>query len=232
MGGNLSTPNQKCMKVLDTMTIHPITKIETPFPEKFGVPRQPLLVREAIGVMRFPKNDFYIEAFRGIEESSHLWLVFDFHLIEGPFNALVRPPRFENKKKLGVYATRSPHRPNKLGLSAVEFFKLEIDHEVRLWVKGVDLVNGTPIYDIKPYVPYSDSIVATSPFTQPEVYKVVWKCEAPEEKELIEKVIALDPRPNQDKESSEEYGVSIAGWNVRFVFLGIHLEIVSVVRVV
>jgi len=218
------------MKVLDNMTIHFITKIETPFPEKFGVPRQPLLVTEAIGIMRFPKNDFYVEAFRGISESSHLWLIFDFHLVEGPFNGLVRPPRYENKKKMGVYGTRSPHRPNKLGLSLVEFVNLEIDHEVRLTVRGVDLVDGTPIYDIKPYVPYSDCIEARTPFERPEVYPVKWNCEAPAEKDLIEKVIALDPRPNQDKEASDEYGVSIAGYNIRFRFLLDHFEIVSVLR--
>lgn len=218
------------MKVLDNMTIHFITKIETPFPEKFGVPRQPLLVSEAIGVMRFPKNDFYVEAFRGISESSHLWLIFDFHLVEGPFNGLVRPPRFENKKKMGVYATRSPHRPNKIGLSLVEFVGLEIDHEVRIKVRGVDLVDGTPIYDIKPYVPYSDSVSALSPFERPESFSVEWKCEKPDEWELIEKVISLDPRPNQDKDSSDEYGVSIAGYNIRFKFLLDHFEIISVLR--
>lgn len=218
------------MKVLDNMTIHPITKIETPFPEKFGVPRQPLLVKEAEGMMRFPKNDFYVEAFRGISDSSHLWLIFDFHLVDGPFNGLVRPPRYENKKKMGVYATRSPHRPNKLGLSLVEFVKLEIDHEVILTVRGVDLVHGTPIYDIKPYVPYSDCVEARTPFEKPESFSVVWRCQAPFEKELIEKVIALDPRPNQDKEASDEYGVSIAGYNIRFRFLLDHFEIVSVLR--
>lgn len=212
------------------MTIHFITKIETPFHEKFGVPRQPLLVNEAIGVMRFPKNDFYVEAFRGISESSHLWLIFDFHLIDGPFNGLVRPPRYENKKKMGVYATRSPHRPNKIGLSLVEFVSLEIDHEVRLTVRGIDLVNATPIYDIKPYVPYSDQVDAKTPFEKPESFPVIWRCEAPREKKLIEQVIALDPRPNQDKDAGDEYGVSIAGHNVRFKFLLDHFEIVSVVR--
>lgn len=196
----------------------PICLIETPFPEKFGVPRQPLLIEEAWGKMTFPKTDFYVEAFRGIEESSHLWLIFEFHLVEGPFNGLVRPPRFENKKKMGVYATRTPHRPNRLGLSVVKFDRLEfLDREVVLWVKGVDLVNGTPIFDIKPYVPYVDRVEASSPFDErPVFYPVEWECEKVKESELIEKVISLDPRPGQDKDSGEEFGVSIAGWNVRF----------------
>lgn len=198
----------------------PITKIETPFPEKFGVPRQSLLIEEAWGKMTFPKNDFYLEAFRGIEESSHLWLIFEFHEVEGPFNGLVRPPRFLNKKKMGVYATRSPHRPNRLGLSVVKFDRLEItEKEVILWVKGVDLVTNTPIFDIKPYVPYVDSIEAKSPFVEkPQFYPVKWMCEKVGECALIEKVIALDPRPGQDKKSEAEYGISVAGFNVRFKY--------------
>lgn len=179
--------------------------------------------------MRFPKNDFFMEAFRGIEESSHLWLIFEFHQVTGPFNGLVRPPRFENKKKMGVYATRTPHRPNRLGLSVVKFNKLEIlEQEIRLHVSGVDLVSGTPIFDIKPYVPYTDAIQASSPFEEaPRSLPVKWSCEAPKEKVLIEKVIALDPRPGQDKASTQEYGVSIAGHNVRFKYSADHFEIIS-----
>lgn len=211
----------------------PITSIRTPFPEKFGVPRQSLLIMEAKGTMSFPKNDFYNEAFRGIEESSHLWLIFQFHQIEeGSFNGLVRPPRFKGKKKLGVFATRSPHRPNRLGLSVVKFEKIEyLENEIRLEVSGVDLVDGTPIFDIKPYVPYSDRIDADSPFEKQNTYAVKWNCEKIPAASLIEKVIALDPRPQHDNDSQDEYGVSIAGYNVRFKFLITHFEIVSAVRV-
>lgn len=170
--------------------------------------------------MRFPKNDFYAEAFRGIENHSHLWLIFEFSAIsENEVKALVRPPRFEGKEKLGVFATRSPHRPNRLGLSVVEFDRVEESrNEIILHVRGVDLMNGTPIFDIKPYVPYVDSLPeAKSLFHDPPVFHPVeWKCESPEEKILIEKVIALDPRPGQSKLSEEEFGVSVAGWNARF----------------
>lgn len=210
----------------------PITSIRTPFPEKFGVPRQSLLVMEAKGVMTFPKNDYYHEAFRGIEESSHLWLIFQFHHIgESNFNGLVRPPRFKGKKKLGVFATRSPHRPNRLGLSVVKFEKIEyLENEIRLEVSGVDLVDGTPILDIKPYVPYTDHVDADSPFEKQEYFSVKWNCEKVSESALIEKVISLDPRPQHDNDSQEEYGVSIAGYNVRFRYLVTHFEIVSAVR--
>lgn len=213
----------------------PITFIHTPFPEKFGVPRQSLLIPEAKGVMSFPKTDFFVEAFRGVEESSHLWLVFEFHLIaEKDIQALVRPPRFLNKKKMGVFATRSPHRPNRLGLSLVKFEKLEIlDKEVRLTVAGVDLVSGTPVYDIKPFVPYVDAVKeAKTPFTErPQLKKVLWMCKKPAESDLIEKVIALDPRPGQDKESEEEYGVSVAGVNVRFRYTSTHVEILKISKI-
>jgi len=211
----------------------PITSIRTPFPEKFGIPRQSLLVNEAKGLLKFPKNDFYHEAFRGIEESSHLWLIFGFHLIkEDTFNGLVRPPRFEGRKKMGVFATRSPHRPNKLGLSVVKFENiLYLENEIVLEVSGVDLADGTPIYDIKPYVPYTDCVDAKSPFEKQESFAVKWNCEKVSEAALIEKIIALDPRPQHDKDSEEEYGVSIAGFNVRFRFLVSHFEIVSAVRI-
>ena len=207
-----------------------ITKIKTPFTEKFGVPRQSLLIKEAVGVMTFPKNDFYNEAFRGIEQSSHLWLLFEFHLISGDsFNGLVRPPRFENKKKMGVYATRSPHRPNRIGMSLVEFGSLDVfKNEIVLSVRGVDLVDGTPILDIKPYLPYTDAVVAHSPFLDaPTFVPVEWLCEAVVEKELIEKVIGLDPRPAQDKASSALYGLTIVDYNIQFRFVHTHFEIVS-----
>lgn len=213
--------------------IKPISNILTPFTEKFGVPRQSLLVQEAWGKMIFPKNDFFTEAFRGIEQSSHLWLLFEFHHIsEFNLNGLVRPPRFENKIKMGVYATRTPHRPNRLGLSLVEFDRIEfLDKEIVLWVKGVDIVSGAPIFDIKPYVPYVDSIqIASTPFQErPKELSVIWKCEKVAGHDLIEKVISLDPRPAQDKSSDKEYGVSINGFNIKFKFLFDHFEIISAV---
>ena len=156
--------------------------INTPFKQKFAIPRQPLLVKSARGSMRFPKNDFFVEAFRGIESYSHLWLIFQFHGVEAEnIKALVRPPRFEGEKK-GVFATRSPHRPNRIGMSVVKFEKLEITHhEVILTVSGVDLLDGTPILDIKPYLPYADAVMEAKAqdFLQPERLTVEWQCPKP-----------------------------------------------------
>lgn len=199
----------------------PLSFIETPFSEKFGVPRQSLLIEEAWGLIKFPRDEFYSEAFRGIENFSHLWLIFEFHLInEKNVSALVRPPRFGGKKKFGVFATRSPHRQNRLGLSVVKLERLEINEEsINLWVSGVDLVSGTPILDIKPYIPYVDSLedACAKEFDRPsEFYAVKWDCERPEEWKLIEKVISMDPRPGQDRGGNDEYGVSIAGHNIIF----------------
>jgi tRNA-Thr(GGU) m(6)t(6)A37 methyltransferase TsaA len=202
--------------------LSPICLIETPFKEKFGVPRQSMLIPEALGKMEFPKNDFFMEAFRGIEGFSHLWLIFSFHEAVGEgAKALVRPPRFSGKEKWGVFATRSPHRPNHLGLSVVKFKSIDFSsNKIVLMVEGVDLVSGTPILDIKPYIAYADSYpqASSGPFQLgPDFKKVVWKVEPEmnsETKLLIEKVIGLDPRSGSDQ--PEVFGVSVAGYNVRF----------------
>ncbi len=205
-----------------SIEVSPICIIETPFKEKFGIPRQSMLIPEALGKMEFPKNDFFMEAFRGIEGFSHLWLIFSFHEAVGEgAKALVRPPRFSGKEKWGVFATRSPHRPNHLGLSVVKFKSIDYSSsKIILMVEGVDLVSGTPIMDIKPYIAYADSypLATSGPFQESPIFKkVVWKTEAemnPETKRLIEKVIGLDPRSGADQMDS--FGVSIAGYNVRF----------------
>lgn len=213
------------MKILAT--------IETPFPEKFGVPRQPLIVEEAWGKMTFPKDEFFTEAFRGIENFSHLWLIFEFHLLPSEnMNPLVRPPRFDGKKKLGIFATRTPHRINRLGLSVVKFERVEIlDDRVELWVSGVDLVSGTPILDIKPYLPYADSIkdAHALEFSEaPKNLKIEWLCEKPnQDLALIEKVLSLDPRPAHQRDLAHEYGMSILDLNIRFRVLDEVVQVVS-----
>jgi tRNA-Thr(GGU) m(6)t(6)A37 methyltransferase TsaA len=214
------------------MKLETLCFIRTPFPEKFGIPRQSLLVTEAIGEMVFPKTDFYAEAFRGIETFTHLWLIFEFHQVdEKSVQALVRPPRFEGKMKLGVFATRSPHRPNRLGLSVVKFLKLvERTDSIHLFVSGVDLVDGTPILDIKPYVPYADSVQAEAPLfaEAPEKKTVIWKCDEPQEKSLIEEIVSLDPRPGHQKDEESTYGVSVNNLNIRFQLRGNQFEILEV----
>jgi tRNA-Thr(GGU) m(6)t(6)A37 methyltransferase TsaA len=199
----------------------PIATIQTPFHQKFGIPRQPLLVREAWGRMVFQKDNFHVDAFRGIEQFSHLWLIFQFHSFkEEKVSSLVQPPRFDGNLKLGIFATRSPFRPNHLGLSVVEFDRLEIKNSsIELWVRGVDLLNGTPIFDIKPYIPYCDAIPdarAELFADKPKMHEVVWEVEAPPEKAMIEKVIAMDPRPGHYKFLDRDHAIHIADYNVKF----------------
>ena len=141
------------------MEIKPIAYIKTDFKEKFGIPRQSGIIENITGEIIFEKEFRHPDALRGIEEYSHLWIIFDFsenHREE--FSPTVRPPRLGGNKKVGVFATRSPFRPNNLGLSCVKLEKVKNDKIFGdiLVVSGVDLLDNTPIYDIKPYIPYSD----------------------------------------------------------------------------
>lgn len=141
------------------MNIEPIAYIKTDFKEKFGIPRQSGIIENIKGEIVFEKQFRHPDALRGIEQYSHLWLIFDFsknHRDE--FSPTVRPPRLGGNTRVGVFATRSPFRPNNLGLSCVKFEKIKQDENLGnvLVVSGVDLLDNTPIYDIKPYIPYSD----------------------------------------------------------------------------
>ena len=141
------------------MNIKPIAHIKTDFSQKFGIPRQSGIVGELFGEIIFEKDFRDPEALRGIEEFSHLWLIFDFSKNHtGKFNPTVRPPRLGGNKRVGVFATRSPFRPNNLGLSCVKLEKINKTENsgITLIVSGIDLLDGTPIYDIKPYIPYCD----------------------------------------------------------------------------
>ena len=206
--------------------MQPITYIKTPYRQKFGVPRQPLLVPEAWGVMSFDRNEFFSEAFRGLENFSHLWLIFQFHQFkQEKVSSLVQPPRFDGEKKMGVFATRSPFRPNHLGLSVVKLKEVRKTHnQIEIHVAGVDLLNETPILDIKPYIPYCDAHVdAKATFFEepPKMHPVIWSVEVDllvEERLMIEKTIAMDPRPGHYKFLNRDHAVLISDWNVRFRF--------------
>lgn len=141
------------------MEIKPIAYIKTDFKEKFGIPRQSGIIENITGEIIFEKEFRHPDALRGIEEYSHLWLIFDFsENHREDFSPTVRPPRLGGNKRVGVFATRSPFRPNNLGLSCVKLEKIKNDKNLGdiLVVSGVDLLDNTPIYDIKPYIPYSD----------------------------------------------------------------------------
>lgn len=140
------------------MVINPIAKIQNDFPSKFGIPRQSGRIPELTGKIIFEKEFRYEDAFRGLEQFSHLWLIWEFsENKKDDWSATVRPPRLGGNKRIGVFATRSPFRPNSLGLSCVKLEAIEKDEKygIVLTVSGADLMNNTPIYDIKPYIPLS-----------------------------------------------------------------------------
>lgn len=150
-------------------SLKPIAKIYTDFKDKFGIPRQSGRVPSLTGKIIFEPEFRDIEAIRGLEDFNYIWLIFDFTLAHrDKFSPTVRPPRLGGNKRMGVFATRSPYRPNNLGLSSVKLEKIEMTNEgACLIVSGVDILNGTPIYDIKPYIPYSDCHTdATEGFTE------------------------------------------------------------------
>nr|WP_232279381.1 tRNA (N6-threonylcarbamoyladenosine(37)-N6)-methyltransferase TrmO [Psychromonas ingrahamii] len=217
-----------------------IAIIHSPYKEKFAVPRQPGLVPSAIAELEilFPYDD--INAFLGLQEFSHLWLVFIFHKNRNPdkWSPTVRPPRLGGNKRLGVFATRSPCRPNPIGLSLVEFHGIkQVNGKIFLMLSNIDLVDGTPIIDIKPYIPYADSkpqALAGFAQLQPEsLMQVEFSTEAqkainlledgyPELQQLIIEVLQQDPRPayKKTKEDPKKYAVHLLDFNISWINAG------------
>lgn len=207
------------------MEIKPIAFIKTNFKEKFGIPRQSGIVENIKGEIVFEKQFRHPDALRGIEEYSHLWLIFDFSLNHrDSFSPTVRPPRLGGNTRVGVFATRSPFRPNNLGLSCVKFEGVKYDEKLGniLIVSGVDLLDNTPIYDIKPYIPYCDcKPQATGSFSDEfKDYKIevlydesVFFCIEKTDKENIIKIIEQDPKPAY-KDENKEYNFLFSDYEI------------------
>ena len=205
-----------------------IARIHTDFATKFGVPRQSGLVEELMAEIVFEPEYRQPEAFMGMEEYSHLWLLWDFSEVRREnWTATVRPPRLGGKEKRGVFATRSPFRPNPIGLSCVKLVKIVMEGEdaPKLIVSGADLMDGTPIYDIKPYLPYADAVLqARGGFGEEhkeDRIEVIFPEELlnrfPKEKrKAVLATLAQDPRAAYHKQPDYVYGMAFAGWDVRF----------------
>ncbi len=205
-----------------------IAHIHTDFPEKFGIPRQSGLIEELEGKIVFTPEYRNPEALRGLEDFSHIWLLWEFsEAVREDWKPTVRPPLLGGNKRMGVFATRSPFRPNSIGLSSVKLDRIELTEKegTVLYVKGADLMNGTPIYDIKPYLPYADSHPdAVGGFTEnldERKLEVVFPEElllkAPEEKRTaLIKVLTCDPRPSYQNDEERVYGFDFAGLEVSF----------------
>lgn len=204
-----------------------IAHIETDFREKFGIPRQSGIVNETVGKIVFEKKYQVSEAFRGLEDFSHIWVLWKFSKAEREeWSPTVRPPLLGGNKRMGVFATRSPFRPNPIGLSSVKLDKIEYtkDQGPVLWVRGADLLDGTPIYDIKPYLAYADSHPdAVGGFTEnltERKLQVEVLCEEfnslPKDKQAeIVKILEQDPTPSYKKDG-EEYGMHYGQYDIKF----------------
>jgi len=237
----------------DALTLTPIAITRSCFKDKFGVPRQPGLTRHAHAQLVIASPFNREDAFRGLETSSHLWLIFQFHeAVRAEWRPVVRPPRLGGNRKVGVFSSRSPFRPNSLGLSVVrnQGISRDDDGKLILNISDHDLIDGTPILDIKPYLPFADSVPQASlgwadsaPTDRrpvdflPEAEQQLANLPSdkyPEFKALIEDVVSYDPRPSFRRGRDEDriYGAHLYDLNVRFRFVRDHcVERVEVLTV-
>ena len=217
-----------------------IARIRTELPEKFGVPRQSGLVPQLRGRVIFEPEYRNPDAVRGLEDFSHIWLIWQFsRAVREGWSPTVRPPRLGGNRRMGVFATRSPFRPNALGLSSVRLDRVELDPALGpvLHVSGADLMDGTPIFDIKPYLPYTDSHpqaaggftdgLAPAPLTVEGSPALLEHIPADSREGLLG-VLAGDPRPRYQEDPQRVYGLSFAGRNVKFTVDGDRLTVIAV----
>ena len=220
-----------------------IARIESDFTEKFGIPRQSGLVENLVSRIVFEKEYRVPEAFRGLEDFSHIWIIWQFsEAVKENWSPTVRPPRLGGNKRMGVFATRSPFRPNSIGLSSVKLLKIDFDcpEAPVLYVSGADMMNGTPIFDIKPYLPYADAHPeALGGFTaQAEDYLLAVEFPPeleekvpPQHRAALRGVLSHDPRPSYQADSGRLYGMRFADLDVRFVVEGKTLTVREVLHI-
>lgn len=227
------------------MEIKPVAHIRTPFPEKFGVPRQSRLAPNSPAQVVFEPEFALPDAVRGLEGFSHIWLIWGFSQAPWDGNLTVRPPRLGGNTRIGVFASRSPFRPNSLAMSAVKLVSIEMtsDRGPLLHVTGTDLLDGTPIYDIKPYIPYADCIPeATDGYTAPTkdhrlrvefapvILDAIKSGEGIDSDTLsqISQLLSLDPRVSYDTDPDKIWGMAYGSFNVRFKVAG---DVATVVEI-
>jgi len=227
-------------------SISAIGHIQSPYKQKFAIPRQPRLVPEAKAKLIFAPEFNREEFVRGIDEFTHIWLLFRFHeTADKGFSAMVRPPRLGGNERKGVFATRATFRPNAIGMSAVKLEGIEYKNgQLSLLLAGIDLLDGTPIIDIKPYLPYSDAMqdasagfADTRPETQmsveftPEVtYFIDQQTQHPDLLNFISNVLKQDPRPayKKQKDGEQSYGMTLYDYNIRWQVNGEHNVVTSI----
>ena len=217
-----------------------IARMKSDFPTKFGIPRQSGLVSSLRSTIIFEPEYRNSNALRGLEDFSHIWIIWQFsEAVRTQWSPTVRPPRLGGNTRVGVFATRSPFRPNALGLSSVQIAGIEQTEQYGtvIHVYGADLMNGTPIFDIKPYIPYADCHTdAVGGFTD-HAHDYILKVNFPEEllsaipiekQQSLLDVLSHDPRPSYQADSDRIYGLSFGGWNIRFTVQDSTLTVCSV----
>ena len=227
---------------MDDIRITPIAHMKSDFPSKFGIPRQSGLVQELHSTIIFTAEFRNADALRGIEGFSHLWLIWQFSQAAGkPWSPTVRPPRLGGNTRMGVFATRSPFRPNSLGLSCVRLIGTEqtAEHGTVLHVAGADLLDGTPIFDIKPYIPYADAHPdALGGFTdgaddfllEVDIPAHLLEKIPTDKRSALLGVLSHDPRPSYQEDTHRVYGLSFAGMNIRFTVQEKSLHVTQVIK--
>ena len=222
------------------MDMTPIACVKSDFPEKFGIPRQSGLVEELTAAVVFEPDYRDPSAIRGLEGFSHLWLIWEFSKDRrAGWSPTVRPPRLGGNQRVGVFATRSPFRPNPIGLSCVRLTEARLEPGLGpvLIVAGADLMDGTPIYDIKPYLPYADckpeAVVGFAARPKEPDLEVVCPAKlleaVPEEKRAaLLAVLAQDPRPQYQDDPDRVYGMAFAGLEIRFQVAGERLSVIKI----
>ena len=213
---------------MNTIKMNIIARMKSDFPTKFGIPRQSGLIEDLQSTIIFEPSYRNPDALRGLEEYSHLWIIWQFSkAVREEWSPTVRPPRLGGNTRMGVFATRSPFRPNAIGLSCVKIVGLEQtkNYGTVIHVSGADLMDGTPILDIKPYLPYADSqpdavggFTTTAPglclqvsISQENLEKI-----AEDKRDALLGVLSHDPRPTYQQDSDRVYGLSFSDYNVRF----------------
>ena len=228
---------------MENITIQVIARMHSDFPTKFGIPRQSGLVKELRSTIVFEPEFRNADALRGIEDFSHLWIIWQFsEAVRQGWSPTVRPPRLGGNTRMGVFATRSPFRPNNLGLSSVKLLGVEHTAEFGtvLHVGGADLMDGTPIFDIKPYIPYGDCHPEAAGGFTDKAGEFILKVDFPNA--LLEKlprekqqaaigVLSHDPRPSYQRDPDRVYGLSFAGFDIRFSVRENNLTVVDVIEI-
>ncbi len=229
-------------KPTDVMQVEPIAYIRTDFSQKFGIPRQSMLLPELVSTIVFEPAYRNPDALRGIDGFSHLWLLWQFSgALRDKWQPMVRPPRLGGNTPMGVFATRSPFRPNPIGLSSVRLLGVEqTEHEgLVLRVGGADLMDGTPIYDIKPYLSYTDShpdaVGGFADSVRGHALRVTFpeplaSLLPPDKRASAVIVLENDPRPSYQNDPTREYGLFFAGFNIEFTVDGEDLTVIRVTK--